>query len=195
MKNIRQKFENLYSPDIKEIFQDCSFILSQRQPKNLLRHLTSASFNNTNNLRSPGIYKCNDKRCKICSLYLQAVSSFNVENNFTWHIKKDIDCHSTNVIYFLKCNMCNGNTSYIGKTKGDSVRGFKVRMNQHISESRTGSSSCKFPQHVYDCGLKNNCLNEPYFKIFIMMKLNNSDRLEIIERHLQLKGYDTMNRT
>ena len=35
--------------------------------------------------------------------------------------------------------------TYIGKTVGDPVNGFKTRMNNHISESRKGISSCNSP--------------------------------------------------
>ena len=47
--------------------------------------------------------------------------------------------------------MCNYET-YIGKTVGNNVTGFKGRVNKHISESKTGVSTCKFPRHVYSCG-------------------------------------------
>ena len=110
----------------------------------------------------------------------------------SWKVKSHINCHTMNVIYFLTCNCCN-KESYIGITKGDKSRGFKVRMNQHISESRTGNSPCKFPQHVFNCGTKNNCLKEPFFKIYIMVKFNDSLRLESLEANFHLKGYDTLN--
>ena len=73
----------------------------------------------------------------------------------------------------------------------DSVR-FKPRMNQHISESRTGVSICEFPIHAYKCGLKNNCLNELFFQINDMMKLQSSNQLETYENYFQRKGYDTV---
>ena len=89
--------------------------------------------------------------------------------------------------------MCNEKETYIGKTKGDNTKGFKVRINQHISDCKTGDSTCKFPRHVYDCGIKNNCLKEPFFSLNIMLRLNKSDRFETIEKYFHLKGYDTMN--
>ena len=30
------------------------------------------------------------------------------------------------------------------------------------SDCMTGVSACKFPRHVYDCGINNNCLQEPF---------------------------------
>lgn len=89
--------------------------------------------------------------------------------------------------------MCKHQTTYIGKTIGDKVVGFKSRMNQHIHESRTGESSCIFPQHVFQCGTKNNCLIEPFFEVNIMLCLKDGNRLESFESHFQSKGFDTLN--
>ena len=47
--------------------------------------------------------------------------------------------------------MCNEKQTYIEKTIGDNTKGFKVRRNQHISDCKTGDSTCKFLLHVYDC--------------------------------------------
>ena len=89
--------------------------------------------------------------------------------------------------------MCNEKETCIGKTKADNTKGFKVRINQHISDCKIGDSTCKLMRHVYDCGSKNNCLEEPFFSLNIMLRLNKSDRLETIEKHFHLKCYDTMN--
>ena len=76
---------------------------------------------------------------------------------------------------------------------GDKKKGFKVRINQYISDYNTGDSTCKFPRHVYKCVIKNNCLEEPFFSLNITLRLNKSDRLETISKHFHLKGYYTMN--
>ena len=55
-----------------------------------------------------------------------------------------------NVIYYLKCNMCDHKETYIGKTIGD-VIGFKIN---------NGISTCKFTIHVYHCAINNKCLKE-----------------------------------
>ena len=60
--------------------------------------------------------------------------------------------------------MCKPKETYIGKTVGDNTVGFKSRINQRKSDSRTGDSTCKFPIHVDKCGLKNKCLNEQFFE-------------------------------
>ena len=48
-----------------------------------------------------------------------------------------LECHSVNVIYYLKCKICNEKKKYIGKTKGDNTKGLKVRINQHVSDCKT----------------------------------------------------------
>ena len=145
------------------------------------------------NIRKPGTYKCSDKRCKICQNDLNETNKFTMSNDQIWEIRRETDCHSVNVIYYLKCKMCNKKETYIGKTKEDNTKGFKVRINQYISDCKTGDSTCKFPRHVYDCGIKNNCLEEPFFSLNIMLRLNKSGRLETIEKHFPLKGYDALN--
>ena len=90
-------------------------------------------------------------------------------------------------------NLCNEKEICIGKTIGDNTKGFKVRINLHISYFKTVASTCKFPRHIYDSCIKNNCLEEPFFILNIMLRLNKSDRLETIEKHFHLKGCDTLN--
>ena len=40
--------------------------------------------------------------------------------------------------------------TYIGKTFGYNVVGFKSTINQNISDFRTGTSTCKFPMNHTD---------------------------------------------
>ena len=50
--------------------------------------------------------------------------------------------------------MCDHKETYIGKTVSVTVFGFKSRINQQISDCRTGISTCKFPIHVCHCAMK-----------------------------------------
>ena len=43
------------------------------------------------------------------------------------------------------------------------------------------------------CGINNNCLEELCFTLKNIFRLNKTDRLEAIEKHFHLKGYDAMN--
>ena len=60
--------------------------------------------------------------------------------------------------------------TYIGKTVGDHIHGFKTGMNNNITESRI--STCKFPIHVFNCIKRNNRqLEEPFFYVYVMLSL------------------------
>ena len=75
---------------------------------------------------------------------------------------KTPNLNSINIAYFLSCNSCEGttnNTSYILQTTN-----LRNRMNNHISECRTGKSSCYFPKHVFECGRQIIHLKNPFSK-------------------------------
>ena len=46
--------------------------------------------------------------------------------------------------------------TYIGKTIGDHIHGFKTRMNNYITKSRSKVLTCKFPTHTFNCIKGNN---------------------------------------
>ena len=135
------------------------------QPKNLLQSLTQARFNTEINAfqQQNALFECIDKRCNICLLYIVQGNCLILSNNMRWELRSHVTWRSINIIYYLKCNMCKKKGTYIGKTVGGNLVGFKSRMNQHISDNRMGDSAYKFPIHVYKCSLKNKCLNEPFF--------------------------------
>ena len=64
------------------------------------------------------------------------------------------------------CKLCMYEI-YVGKTIGDHIHGFKTRMNNHITESRSGVPVCKFPIHVFNFIKRNNRLLEEPFYIHI----------------------------
>ena len=61
---------------------------------------------------------------------------------------------------------------------GDKTKGFKIRINQHISDCKTGDTTCNFQRHVHKCIIKNNCLEEPFFSLNVMLQLNKSEDLK-----------------
>ena len=116
-----------------------------------------------------------------------------MSNNMRWELRSHVTCRDINVIYYLKCNVCDHKEMYIGKMVGNNVVGFKSRINQHISSCRTCTSTCKFHIHVYHRAMKNKCLKDSYFQLNIMMKLKDSWKIEFYENHFHKKGYDTIN--
>ena len=124
-------------------------------------------------------------------MYLQPVSSFQTANGTTWEIKRQIPCHIINFVYFLSCNSFEGttnSTTYIGQTTN-----LRNRMNNHISECRTGKSPCNFPKHVFECNKANNSLKEPFFKVFVCMTLTDPKVLLHYESKLFKAGHTTLN--
>ena len=91
----------------------------------------------------------------MCQNYLNETNKFTVPNGQACEIRREIDCHSVHVIDYLKYKISNEKDTYIAK----------------IVVDNTGVSTCKLPRHVYDCGIKNNCLNEPLVSLNIMLRL------------------------
>ena len=171
-------------------FRNTKTVLSLRQPKNLLRHLSTSKFvsNPALSTTSPvGLFKCKSKKCVICRNYLQACSSFITANNTEWKIKCPITCNSINVIYYLVCACCLM-VSYTGKTNN-----LRLRTNQHISEIRTGVGTDKFDKHVFNCRQEHGIPNEPYFKLYAFLKVSRESLLIPYESYLHAQKYDTMN--
>ena len=145
--------------------------MAQKQPKNLLCLLSKTRFNtDTNNfIQLKWLFKCTDKHCKFFCLYVNENNSFAMSKNMRWELCSQVTCRDINVIYYLKCNICDHK-----ETVGDNIFGFKSRINQHVSDCRTRTSTCKFPIHVYHCTMKIKCLKEPYFQLKVMMNLKYS---------------------
>ena len=61
--------------------------------------------------------------------------------------------------------MCNKQKIYIEKTIIDSTEGFKIRTKQHTSDCKKEVSRCTFLRHVYDCGIKNDSLEELFLSL------------------------------
>ena len=173
---------------LKEKFANASTVLGLKQPKSLKRLLVHSKFTHKEETLQKGIKRCYNKNCKICKLYLQECESFKTSNGTIWNVRSQISCNSKNVIYFLSCNMCKGNETYTGKTND-----LRLRTNNHISSCRSGTGSDRFDQHVYLCGIKNKCLQEPFFKLYVFMKLNDEAKLLNYESLLHRKRLDTMN--
>ena len=50
------------------------------------------------------LFNCNNKKCKLCALYIKPCASSKTSKNVIWYIRSPITCKSKNVIYFLKCS-------------------------------------------------------------------------------------------
>ena len=144
---------------MKKVFDKCRVIHTLKQPRNLLRLLNRPKVQNCISEKH-GLYRngCKDSCCNLCALYIQECSNFIRSSRYNWIIRCNINCYSTNILYFLSCNSCNDNTTYTGKTVN-----FRHRMNNHITKCRYGTSTNKFDNHIFKCSNKNeHVAKEPY---------------------------------
>ena len=180
--------ENCDDEKFRNSFKNRKVVLAHKQPPNLLSRLTKARFiNPSRGSTEYGIFKCSNKMCKICKLYLQECSSFFIANNFEWQIKSHITCNSKNLLYYLKCSICHGKCTYTGKTNN-----LRKRTNNHISCCRLGTGTNIFDKYVYTCreGVK---VTEPYFELYAFMAVREEYSLRTYEQFLHNKSHDTMN--
>ena len=96
--------------------------------------LSKARLNtDTNNFIQPKrLFKCTDKRLKICLLHVNEDISFVMSINMRWKLRSHVTFRDNNVIYYLKCNMSDHREMHIQKTVDDNVVGFKSRINQQL---------------------------------------------------------------
>ena len=189
-KSVVKKFnllvENCPDDNTKSFFKDKSIIQGLRQPKNILRQLTSARFVTDIPPSKPnGNCKCVDKRCKICAQYLVECNEVIGSNGVIWKIPSHITCQSKMVLYFLVCSGCN-RYSNVGKTNV-----LRKRTNLHISSCKSGNTSDKFDIHVFTC--KKDHL-EPLFKLYVLMEVDNYNKLLIYEHFFHAQGFDVCNK-
>ena len=88
MNTVRTLIESTKTPRLQEVFKQVKVVVGYKQPPNLKKMLTKASFKNSLNVKGlrtklePGIFaSCKDIRCKICKLdYIQQCTSFETAN-------------------------------------------------------------------------------------------------------------------
>jgi hypothetical protein len=185
------------SDEIRHLFKNVRIIEGIKQPNNIIKTITSTRFNcnenrdnTTNNRPPPGIFaECRESSgCQICSLgYIHECSSFTTSNGKVWEIRSHINCNSKNVLYFLTCLKCN----QVTKT-GKTISIFRLRINNHRSNCRTGRTSDVFDKHVHECMKKNNSFTEPYFAIRAFMTLASDKKLMTYEDVFHKRNYSTI---
>ena len=182
--------ENAQTDEIRHAFKDVRFVEAMRQPKNIIRTITTIKPQSEEiiNELNPGIFaECTDKRCEICKFgYIEDCTSFTTSNGEKWEIKSHINCNSRNILYFLECLMC-GKETKTGKTKTR----LRDRVNNHRSECKSGNTSDVFDKHCHSCGAHHG--EEPYFRVRAFMKLSSPEKLLTYEKMLHGRKYATIN--
>ena len=158
---------------LKKVFDKCKVIHALKQPKSLLHLLNRPKVQNCI-FEKHGLYcyECKDSRYNLCASYIQECSNFITSNGYNWKIRCNINCHSTNALYFLSRTSCNGNTTYTGKTVN-----FRHRMNNHITACRYGTSQTNLTIMFLNVAIQRNMLPKNLILKFMflyqsIMKIN-----------------------
>lgn len=110
--SIRAALDVLQTSDkMKYCLKDSKLIMSKRQSPNLKNILTNARFDF--DIPTFGSFKCNDKRCGTCPHLLEKKQYKFNNSDKPFHIKSEMNCSSSNVIY---CLICSCGKEYIGLT-------------------------------------------------------------------------------
>ena len=117
------------------------------------------------------------------NVYIQGASQVN--NGDLWRVPCHITCNSKMVVYYVICTGCNA-FSNIGKTNN-----LRKRTNVHISSCKSGNTTDRFDKHVFECKADHV---EPLFKLYVLMEINDYDKLRVYEDNFHKMGFDTCNR-
>ena len=113
---------------------------------------------------------------------LHNIAHFHFDSRF------DVPGNCKNIAYFLAC-LSNRNMKYIGK---GTHLGYRI-INNHMSESISGISTCNFLRHVCNCRKVNKNLKEPS-RSLCCDKFNVSNLLIDYESRKFRQGYAFMSR-
>ena len=159
---IKNCLKTVKDETIKQKFQNKNVMITTKQSKNLMQHLTRAKFElnpipRVISQNKTGLHICTDSRCFLHKKgYIKPCTEFKfmIQNKpFTWKYNRYFDCNSKNVIYMLKCRVCDA--TYIGQS-GD----FRDRTNNAKSSVRHHTSATvPYATHFNHC----SNLEEPYF--------------------------------
>lgn len=170
---IRNKFEELKqtSDHMKTVLDKYTLINSKRQPKNLKRLLICSKFESV--VDKPKVSKCKTPRCGTCDILIEC-STFTFKNDFTFTVRTNMNCKSSNVIYSVICNNCN--EFYIGQT-GNELR---KRMTVHRQQSRTEHLRfLNVSKHIHDC-------SNDEFRVFPLYQMYSSDVIKRESKEAEL---------
>ena len=142
---------------MKEVLSKYKIIKSKRQPPNLKKLLTRATY--TENKKEPEVKRCNNPRCGLCKHILEG-KEYKFKNGKKIKVNQTMNCEVKNVIYVIICEGCQ--SEYIGETCN--LRNRVTLHNQHI---RDASKRILYVSHH----LANCNTNGLKYKIFPMFKM------------------------
>ncbi len=130
-----------------------------------------------------GTEKCNEKRCGTCRHMLET-DNITISSK-PFHIKENMDCKVTNVIYCLMCSGCG--SEYIGQTK--CLRNRVTLHNQQIRQPELRSLFVS--QHIAECteGM------DLKYKVAALLKKESEQLRKMVEINLIRKFTPPLNRS
>ena len=119
------------------------------------------------NSEIPGVFKCNNKRCKACQHIIEGPSFTFKPTGVKFFVKTRMDCTTENLLYVLECQGCM--EQYIGQTS-NSLQSRITLHRQHINHPEYR----KLPvsEHIPSCA-KNKKIQ---FKVFPFYKIFNDNK-------------------
>ena len=158
------------SAKMKNILEHRRVVPSKRQPPNLKAILTKSKFSSRPD--SGKVERCNNPCCANCE-YLIEGDSILMENGELFHIKTEMTCQTSNVIYVIFCRGCN--KSYIGETGEQLNKRACGHRTQVFNPSYRALEVC---HHIAECGGSNR-EGPPPFRIAPFFKMPaNCSRIE-----------------
>ncbi|CAN7947397.1 unnamed protein product, partial [Ixodes pacificus] len=82
-----------------------------------------------------GCGPCLNTPCQLCPFVLTADKISSSASNFYVNIKQHIDCKTPDVIYIIKCTLCN--KQYVGETKNSMKERFYGGKSDIVNKGQT----------------------------------------------------------
>ena len=89
-----------------------------------------------------GSFKCGSSKCGICKNVRETDEFTSTSNNVSYKINHHLNCNSNNVVYLLKCKVCN--LQYVGQTTNK----FRYRWSNYKSCQKKASKGEVVPQSM-----------------------------------------------
>lgn len=120
--------------ETKKVFPEIPFV-SFRSPRNLSSYLVRARLYPDTEKR-PGSKKCGENN-------IETTEFFESSDNRIYKINHHLDCNSSNIVYMLKCNVCE--KKYVGQT----TTKFRFRWNNYRNCARKAAQGENVPQSSF----------------------------------------------
>lgn len=160
--NISQQLNRYIRSQLKdnEVFENVTMVSAYKNHKSFKNILTSGKISHprTDFIKHTGtINTCNHPKCACCKHLDTNLTYTNSSSTKRFHISRNFHCNSTNIIYLIKCKICN--KLYVGLTE----RQLKDRLNNHRSNIQTKKDT-PIARHFIMHGI-DNLLIKPIFQL------------------------------